>query len=224
MRTNIFRMGVLPAALVACSLFSVPVEAQITTSLTVTVTNITKGQILSPVVVVTHRFGAPPVFTPGQPAGAELVQVAEDAVLQPLIDKLTASGSYLDVKVIFGKNGPILPGETASVKISSNADHRQVSLVGMLVTTNDTFVGLSGVRRPAFGTESHYAIAYDAGSEANTELCTDIPGPPCGNPGVRVTEGAEGYVYVSPGITGSGDLEPSSHTWLNPAAYVSIQR
>jgi hypothetical protein len=217
-------MGVLLVALAVCGVFSIPAEAQLTTPLTVSITNITKGQILSPVVVVTHRFGAAPLFVPGQPANEELAQVAEDAVLQPLLDKLTTSGSYLDVEVIFGESGPILPGETASVTISSNAGHRLVSLVGMLVTTNDTFVGLSGIRRPPFGSQSHYAIAYDAGSEANTELCTDIPGPPCGNPGMRVTEGAEGYVYVSPGVSGGGDLTPSLHSWLNPAAYVNIRR
>ena len=203
---------------------SIPAQAQLQTPLTVYVTNITQGQILSPVVVVTHRTGAAPLFTPGEPASDELAQVAEDAVLQPLVDKLTASGAYLDVEVITGAGGPIMPGETASVQIQSDASNRLVSLVGMLVSTNDTFVGLSGILRPPFGTQSHYAIAYDAGSEANTEACTDIPGPPCGNGGVRVTEGAEGYVYVSPGISGKGDLPASGYTWLNPAAYVRVSR
>ncbi len=223
MRINLFRMGVLPAALAVCGVLVAPAEAQLAT-LTVSVTNISKAQILSPVVVVTHRPGAAPLFVPGKPASPELTEVAEDAVLDPLIGKLTASGSYLDVEVIFGAGGPIMPGETASVKITSNPFHPLVSLVGMFVTTNDAFVWLSGVRRPPFGIQSHYAIVYDAGSEANTEACTDIPGPPCGNAGVRVTEGAEGYVYISPGISGSSDLDASTYTWLNPGAYVSIKR
>ena len=97
-------------ALVACVLLAIPVEAQ-TSTLTVSVTNITKGQILSPVVVVTHRPGAAPLFVPGKPASDELAMVAEDAVFDPLVSKLKASGAYLDVQVIFGAGGPIMPGE-----------------------------------------------------------------------------------------------------------------
>ena len=162
-------MSVLPVALAVCGILTVPAVAQDAT-LTVFVTNISKGQILSPVVVVTHRPGAEPLFVPGKPASEELAMVAEDAVFQPLVDKLTASGAYLDVEVIFGAGGPIMPGETASVAITSNPDHRLVSLVGMFVTTNDAFVGLSGVRRPPFGTQSHYAIVYDAGSTIHNFL------------------------------------------------------
>lgn len=62
----------------------------------------------------------------------------------------------------------------------------------MLVTTNDAFAALNGVRLPRRGSTSFSSVAYDAGSEANTENCSDIPGPPCGNPFVRVTAGAEG--------------------------------
>lgn len=224
MRTTLHRIGILTVAVTIFALLGAPAQAQLQTPLTVYITNITQGQILSPVVVVTHRAGAAPLFTPGKPASAELAQVAEDAVLQPLVDKLTVAGAYLDVEVITGAGGPIMPGETASVKIQSDASNSLISLAGMLVSTNDTFVGLSGILRPPFGTQSHYAIAYDAGSEANTEACTDIPGPPCGNAGVRVTEGAEGYVYISPGISGKGDLPASGYTWLNPAAYVRVVR
>ncbi len=173
MRTTLHRIGSLSVALAIVALLSVRAQAQLQTPLTVYITNITQGQILSPVVVVTHRAGAAPLFTPGEPASDELAQVAEDAVLQPLVDKLTINGAYLDVEVITGAGGPIMPGETASVQIQSDASNRLISLVGMLVSTNDTFVGLSGVLRPPFGTQSHYAIAYDAKSRAGFLAGTD---------------------------------------------------
>lgn len=211
------------AAALALSVLSSPALAQ-SAEYVVTITNITQAQIISPVVVATHAETAQPLFVEGQPASAELAQVAEDAVVGPLMEKLMAADGVLDVQLITGVNGPILPGETASVTIASVVPFRFVSLVGMLVTTNDAFAGLQGVRGPSFGTGVHYAIAYDAGSEANTESCEDIPGPPCGNIGVRVTEGAEGYVYVHSGIQGAGEDLDGHWDWRNPVARITITR
>ena len=190
----------------------------------VTITNLTKGQIFSPAVVASHSEDAEPLFVPGHPASPELAKVAEDAVLDDLISQLSHEADVLDVKVLEGINGPILPGETASVEVEGLGNHRYVSLVAMLVTTNDAFVGVSNVAAPANGDVALMAPAYDAGSEANTEACSDIPGPPCGSPGVRVTEGAEGYVYIHPGISGIGDLAPSMLDWRNPVARITIER
>lgn len=191
---------------------------------TVSITNLTKGQIISPAVVASHSEDARPLYVPGHPASDALAKVAEDAMLDDLIYELSHSADVLDVKTIFGAGGPIMPGETASVEIEGIGNHRFISLVAMLVTTNDAFVGISGVEAPSNGATVVMPPAYDAGSEANTEMCSDIPGPPCGNGGVRVTEGAEGYVYVHPGISGIGDLEPSTFDWRNPVARIVIKR
>lgn len=213
------------AAAAALLLGSVPASAQFGQArYKVTITNLTKGQILSPAVVATHTADAEPLYVPGQPASDELAQVAEDAMLDPLVDKLSSAADVLDVQVITGAAGPIMPGETAEIEVEALGQYNRVSLVSMLVTTNDSFVGISNIRGPNLGTGVHTAPAYDAGSEANTESCDHIPGPPCGNGGVRVTDGAEGYVYVSPGISGEGDLSVSGYTWLNPAARITITR
>ena len=45
----------------------------------VSVTNLTPGQILSPVIVATHSNDNAPLFTLAQPASAELAAMAEDA-------------------------------------------------------------------------------------------------------------------------------------------------
>ena len=53
------------------------------------------------------------------------------------------------------------------------------------------------------------------------ELCLFIPGPPCGNPFQRDVTDAEGYVFISPGIQGVGDLD-GQQDWRNPVARIAI--
>jgi hypothetical protein len=191
----------------------------------VTVTNITKGQILSPSVVATHNNRAAPLFELGEPASDELAMLAEDAVIEPLIEKLKADRNVDDVQTLFGANGPILPGESASVVVQSGGLLRQVTVAGMLVTTNDAFFALNGEIGPLLNHKAtHLVPAYDAGSEANNQDCNYIPGPPCGNPLMNPGEGAEGYVYIHAGIHDFGDLDPAMHDWQNPVAKITIER
>ena len=189
----------------------------------VSLTNLTRGQIFSPAVIATHNRSMR-LFTPGMPASEELAGVAEDAALEPLVETLENSPRVGAVAVLTGENGPILPGETARLTIEASHSKSLLSVVGMLVTTNDAFYALSGASPPFFGSESFQLNAYDAGSEENNELCSHIPGPPCNNGGVRATEGAEGYVHIHAGIHGIGDLEPSEYDWRNPVARVHVRR
>lgn len=189
----------------------------------VSITNVTKGQIISPVVVATHRGSLDPIYTLGSPASDELAQVAEDAVLDPFIALLENDSNVSSVGVVKGENGPILPGETATLLISASGKAKHFSLAAMLVSTNDTFVGLNGVSLPGRST-THMGVGYDSGTEANNEDCAFIPGPPCGKGGVRDTAGAEGYVYVSSGVHGIADLVPANHDWNNGVAKITITR
>jgi hypothetical protein len=201
----------------------------------VTITNITRGQILSPAVVASHKSGMSPLFSLGEEASAELAAVAEDAMIDPLIDALEASPAVTEVAVATGVNGPILPGESTSVtldaaRIALNLHANRISLVGMLVTTNDAFYGVNSISPKVFYPfgkvdirETFYLLAYDAGSEFNSENCAFIPGPPCGNGGVHDPSAAEGFVHVHSGIHGVGDLNPSEFDWRNPVARVTVR-
>jgi hypothetical protein len=83
---------------------------------------------------------------------------------------------------------------------------QQVSIVTMLINTNDAFTGVDAIQLP----ERHVAvrsIAYDAGSEVNNELRAYIPGPCCNNMFVRQPEGD--LIRPHAGITGRGDLDPA---------------
>ncbi|MEL6184926.1 MAG: spondin domain-containing protein [Myxococcota bacterium] len=186
----------------------------------VVITNLTRGQILSPPIVATHRPGFR-IFEVGMPASPELAAVAEDAVNAGLETLLDGSSRVFDRQT---GGAPIPPGQSAALEITADRWATRLSSVGMLVVTNDAFFGFNGVKLPNWGSRTYRAVAYDAGSEANTEDCDDIPGPPCGNPGVRQTVDAEGYVHVHAGIHGLADLVPSRHDWRNPTVQITITR
>lgn len=189
----------------------------------VTITNITSGQIFSPPIVITHKQDFK-LFDLGEMASEELTALAEDGMTDPLaylVDAYSKTTSEVS-------EGPVLPGETVTIEIDAKPGAWYLSLAGMLVTTNDAFVAVRNMKTPLKGISVTEAVAYDAGSEFNSEDCDFIPGPPCGNGGVRDTEGAEGYVHIHSGIHGSGPnpdlVNPSEHDWRNPVALIKVKR
>lgn len=185
----------------------------------VTITNLTRGQVLAPPVVIAHNRKFT-LFTPGEPARPELTRLAEDGMTQPLVDLLATEQGVYQTQV----GGAIPPGESTTVEIEVSGPFRLLTAAGMLATTNDGFFAIENIKVSEKGSMEVDADAYDAGSEANTESCAFIPGPPCGHPGVRDTVGAEGYVHIHAGIHGIGDLTPAMHDWRNPVAHVTIHR
>jgi len=216
MKPNLSRpTWILGAALL--SLMALPAMANAQTY-EVTITNLTHGQVLSPPIVFSHRSSFD-LFTPGEPAIPELAGVAEDADNDPLIALLGAEPRVGDVAV---GDDFVPPGTSISVIVRARGGARNITALGMLVTSNDAF--FAAERRVPGSSTSVYAIAWDAGSEANTQDCAHIPGPPCGNAGERVEDGAEGYVYVHAGIQARGSLDPAVNDWRNPVAKIEIKR
>ncbi|TNF72954.1 MAG: hypothetical protein EP299_08980 [Acidobacteria bacterium] len=187
----------------------------------VTITNLTSGQIISPPVVVTHS-AATYVFRAGEEASSQVAALAEDADSAGLLAALAANPEVADFDIA---EGPLLPGDSVTFNLNGAGPWTRLSALGMLVTTNDAFFGLDSadVRgRPR--TKVFSVPAYDAGSEVNSESCTYIPGPPCGNGGARDTDGAEGFVHVHSGIHGIADLVPAEHDWRNPVVRITVGR
>ncbi len=188
----------------------------------VTITNLTRGQIFSPPIVISHNRNFS-LFTLGEPASDQLYPLAEDGDTGPLIDSFDPSSVF---DHIVGTN--ILPGDSLTLEITTRPSFKYISAAGMLVTTNDAFFAIRDVEVPLRGKVKVEAEAYDAGSEANSEDCSFIPGPPCGNVGVRDEVGAEGYVYIHAGIhDGAGPpdgVDPMEHDWRNPVAQITIRR
>ncbi len=202
-------------AFIATLAIAVPSRAQQTGTYEIRITNLMRAQIMSPPVVAAHA-GSVTMFLAGQRASDGLAALAEDGDPSALAASLAGATGVTSVAV---GDGAVLPGVTQRLTVTVAAGD-VLSVASMLVTTNDTFVGvdrltLTGARQVVL------APAYDAGTEVNSEDCDFIPGPPCGSGGMRDTRGAERHIYISTGIQGEGDVG-SSYDWRNPAARIVI--
>lgn len=196
-------------------------------SFEVTVTNITRGQQFTPILVATHRAGVR-LFELGEPASEGLQIVAEEGNVAPLTAELLAQPGVLEVV----NSGALLePGASVTIRVRTRGSFNRISVAAMLIPTNDAFFALNGARGPKEVRQSmtFESVAYDAGSEMNDESCATIPGPffeECGGPGggSAPSGGEEGYVHVHAGIHGIGDLDAARRDWRNPVARITIRR
>jgi hypothetical protein len=194
------------------------------------ITNITKGQTFTPILVTTHSRSVQ-LFELGDPASEALEILAEAGDTGPIGDYLNAQGRKVgEVATIPGLLGP---GETARVEIRATGRARHLSAAAMLIPTNDTFFAVNGVRLPRWG-DTFTALAYDAGTEENDQSCRNIPGPRCGGEGhsPEPGDGDEGHVHVGNGFHELGDVDsegaevlgPFTYDWRNPVALVTVRR
>jgi hypothetical protein len=192
----------------------------------VTVTNITRGQQFTPLLVAAHRSSVR-LFQLGQAASPELATLAEEGDVAPLKALLDANA---DVGATAVGAGLTDPGQSKTVRIETRRAFDRLSIAAMLIPTNDAFMALASFdlddleRRMA----TVRVVAYDAGSERNDELCSSIPGPSfveCGGPGggARIG-GGEGFVHIHNGMHGIGSFDAAQRTWLNPVAEITIRR
>ncbi|MFT5893138.1 MAG: hypothetical protein ACI8VW_000003 [bacterium] len=209
----------------------------------VTVTNLTSGIFFTPLIASTHA-PAVSMFTSGSPASSELQALAEGGNIGPMAALLESVGA----SVATG-DGLLAPGATATFMLSNSGsrDNTVLSVAGMLLPTNDGFVGLNSVHLPmASGPASMTwnANGYDAGTEANDELVgsgapgeAGFPAPPpivasgtgVGGQGVPTT--VEGFVHIHRNVLGDleadggpSDINAAVHRWLNPVARITVTR
>jgi hypothetical protein len=185
----------------------------------VTITNITAGQIFTPILAITHTRDAS-IFELGKPASEALEQLAEGGATMPLQESLEAMSDVVRDSRVAG--GMLMPGDSVTIEIEGRQYWNTLSFAAMLLPTHDTFVSVNGIELPRWSSET-LAYAYDAGTELNTEDCAEIPGPQCGGVGY-VAGGGEGYVHIANGIHGIGDLEPETFDWRNAVARVQVRR
>jgi hypothetical protein len=207
----------------------------------VTIKNLTRGQPLTPPVIVTHS-DKDQVFEVGQPASVGVREIAENGNPAPLLAFLNANpfGDFFDIK---SSNAPIVPpGRTAATGFSDEQTltidavrgFRHLSWVSMLICTNDGFTGLNGLELPKTGHSVTVTTnAYDSHTEKNTEDFANIV-PPCPplsgvssskqGSGVSDPALAEGGVIAHhEGIKGGSDLSPAIHGWTDPVAEVTVE-
>ena len=206
----------------------------------VRVVNLTRGIYYTPLLVAAHP-AANPVFTSGTAAGASLQAMAEGGDISGLVADLTAVGATISQNPAGGLLGPGRSTETTLNTDAAPANVR-LSVVAMLLPSNDGFLGLNNVVIPTTpGTYTFNVNAYDAGTEANDEIRGSgmpgvagfpAPGPvgaASGNNGTGVSAQVEGFVHIHRNLLGDfdanggvSDVDAVVHRWLNPVARVIV--
>ncbi|HJZ70259.1 MAG TPA: spondin domain-containing protein [Vicinamibacterales bacterium] len=189
----------------------------------VTITNLTQSQVFTPIVAASHKSSVK-LFELGQPASEPLEILAEAGDTGPLKTTLEQSGAVLDIA---DSGAPLPQGASVTLSLATRGGFRFVSVAAMLVPTNDAFFALNGIEGPrGHDVLTRYSPAYDAGTEANDELCAHIPGPPfaCTGEGFNPARPADNFVHIHPGIHGIGNLAAATYDWRNPVARIVIRR
>jgi hypothetical protein len=201
-------------------------------SFDVSVTNLTGAQPLSPVAVIAHQDGYA-VFVVGVSVTTGLEELAEGGDNTALLAEADA-----DANVVATASGaaPIGPAgnETVNIEVlETDLPDLLISVSTMLVNTNDAISGINGaaVGDMAIGdVVSLRAIAYDSGTEANTELAGEIPGPAGGGEGFNaVRSDRVDMVAMHSGVVSQDDGLATSdltgqHRFDNPVSQIRIER
>jgi hypothetical protein len=207
---------------------------------TVTITNLTNGNYFTPLLVAAHSRHVD-LFELATPASSNLQAMAEGGVIDGLADEILDAGGEVEINP---NGGELAPGDSTTANLSLHGwSNRRLTVLAMILPTNDGFVGLDSIRIPRRpGTYTFFARGYDAGTEANDEIVNGggapgipgIPGDPGGNSGVGAS-GAAGAdfnptVHVHRGVLGDldplggvSDLDATIHRWQGPVARIVVK-
>ncbi len=181
-------------------------------TVTISFRNTSTSQPITPPVVALHNAPGTDngirLFEVGQPAIGEVIEIAENGNNTPLADVVTgqiANGTVTAGGVaVPDPAGPLLPGGTSSITLDLASADQVLSIVAMVVCTNDGFTGVDSRALSTDSTETFTTPIYDAGSETNV-LTLDYWVPPCsdgaGSPNLGDVEG--GAIMAHPGQSGS---------------------
>jgi len=209
----------------------------------VSVTNLTHGNHFTPLLLTAHSHDTH-LFKVGEAASTAIEHMAECGHLDPLL--ATTEVGAADADTIANPAGGLLaPSASTTATLSTSENH--LSIVAMVLPTNDAFVGMESQHIPdAMGTYTYYLNAYDAGTEQNDEVlmtsgdCTYtdngmMPGAPggdndTGGTGVATAD-SNTMIHIHRGVlgeseaTGAGksDLRSTIHRWQNPVAKVTVK-
>jgi hypothetical protein len=202
----------------------VPVTPAMEYSYSITLTNLTYAQPLSPIAVALH--GDTKMWQVGQSASVALEKLAEggdNADFLALTSNMAAISS----------EGAVPPGASVTVDISTTEPTANyLTVATMLVNTNDAFSGLTGVDISTLdlNQEKSWSLSvYDSGTELNSETVGTIPGPADGGVGYEATRDDIDLVGYHSGVVSQDDGLSSSvltqaHRFDNPAIKVTITR
>tara|TARA_R110002167_G_scaffold37563_16_gene117674 strand:- start:1052 stop:1810 length:759 start_codon:yes stop_codon:yes gene_type:complete len=202
------------------------------------VTNLTQGMYFTPLLVTAHADTAD-LFSVGDSASSAIQGMAEGGDISELVAIADGVGA---VSTENPAAGVLAPGASTMITDMATGANDRLSIVAMLLPTNDGFMGLDSWKIPeASGTYTLYVNAYDAGTEANDEIvngggASGVSGIPA-NPGMNGGTNASGVtsteanqmIHIHRGNIGDtdatggiSDVDSRIHRWLNPVAKVTV--
>jgi len=186
--------------------------------------NLTNGQPISRPALLLHDSGA--LWEIGTPASEALELLAESGDSSRIIDEsgFILSSESADVGITWGTSATLNVSHTDKVKY--------LSFASMLGNSNDAFTGLNAIDLSDLAvneSETYQTVAYDAGTEANTESAETVPGPAVNGEASNVERDDINIVTMHPGIVSKDDgLSSSALTYQekfdNPVMSVTITR
>jgi hypothetical protein len=184
-------------------------------TITVELSNLTHGMYFTPRLAAAHADTVN-LFELGAAASTGLRTMAETGNPGVLAGELPAEvifavdASGTSPTIAAGVPRILGPGGSATITLNDVADADVMfSIAAMLMPTNDAFVGLDSFAVPAgTGTYTFLLNAYDAGTEANTELVLPAalrPEADCNGLGDEssATCGNESYIPFHPDASNS---------------------
>jgi len=202
---------------------------------TIEVTNLTYAQPLSPPAIVLHDSSYQ-LFSEGLEASIGLEELAESGSNASLIEEAQSYDSV--IRTIAG-GSIILPGSSEEFTLRLDADldavlaESEISLVTMLVNTNDAFTGEKNIDISAFEinqSKSYNGPVWDSGTEENSETAASIPGPAANGEGFNSSrENDVNKVIFHAGVVSMDDGLASSaltqaHRFDQPASRIRVTR
>ena len=192
----------------------------------VTVQNMTAGQPFSPPAIIAHGPG----YT--RPSGGDstsggLEVLAEGGNPSGFLSEVAGNS---DVSVATSLGGPVGPGGSGSTIVSFGGTDMRITVVSMLVNTNDAFTTATVMNLSSLNvgdSENQMGITtYDAGTEVNDQLAANIPGPAAGGEGFNADRGNEGGSVTAHQTlqAGVGDIDVAALNWSDPVLNVTVTR
>ncbi|MFK7829925.1 MAG: spondin domain-containing protein [Congregibacter sp.] len=227
--------------LTSLALFAAAVAAPVgATDFDVEIINLTRGSYFTPFLVAAHADSAR-LFTSGETASNSLQAMAEGGDISMLIADVEALNATF---VANPAQGLLAPGArtTASLNTDDAPDNTRLSIVAMILPSNDGFMGLNAISIPTEAGRYVYSVnAYDSGTEGNDEVVGSgapgepgYPAPPpvlaaSGSGGTGINASAEGFVHIHRNVLGdddisggNSDIDNTVHRWLNPVVRVVV--
>lgn len=224
----------MSSSVMSSSSMASSMPAKMPLKFSVAVTNLTSGQPLSPLALVLHNANYK-AFEIGMAASVGLEKLAEGGDPTAFLAEAAANkASFLTTT----GTGMLLPGMSITLMTDISLYETDIamlklSLVSMPVNTNDAFTGISSIdlSKLAVGdVMTMDTVAYDAGTEKNTESAGTIPGPAAGGEGFNpMRDDTPSLVSMHSGVITKDDGLASSalnntHRWDNPVARITITR